>query len=792
MRKLSSHGVLLDPVPKQLRMLFRLLAIPGGSLLTSLGLAALVALAGPVSAQVPPQLLHYQGRVTDNNGHFNGQGHFKFALVNSDGTVSYWSNDGQSGVNLEPAVHMELPVAQGLFSVLLGDAGTVIPYATFDHPDVRLRVWFRPASQNGPFAMFTPDQRIVSVGYAMRAGNVAEDAITGAQIANGAVGPSDLADGAVTTAKLADGAVTTPKLADRSVTGAKMTNDLVLGHATANGSLRLFSAFSDRVSIELNGFSADIRSFGTDGLEDVRLAAGANGQLLLNDGPGNDNTVDLDAGSTTGGSLLLKNASGLQRASLFGGGAHDGGELQLRDSTGASRLRLYGNAPGYLIDAPSAGGVDLFDLAGQRRISMRGADGTLHLPQTSGDEGVFLAGQALGGSGGIVRVAQGDGDIGVLLQGDSGGAGLIDVRSLKGSTRVRLDGSSTNDGGEISVFDDTGTETIELLGNSSAVTGGQLIMRGNGGLSTVRLEAEKSANQGAELTMLNGSGDSTVILNADNLDNSGSLALGNGTGPYGLFLDGGFNGFGQIQVRNRAGVARVQIDGEGDGTGGEILVDDASGTATVKLSGAQTSTTGARLEMSQANGTNTVILDAEVGTGGGGYLQLRNGSGIGTITLDSDFSGEGRITTEVLQITGGSDLSEQFDVRSANGAPQPGAVVSIDPKNPGELTVSTRAYDRAVAGVMSGAGGVKPGMLMGQAGSSANGKHPVALTGRVYCFVDASHGAIEPGDLITTSDTPGHAMKATDYARAQGAIIGKAMTGLVSGKGLVLVLVSLQ
>ena len=68
----------------------------------------------------------------------------------------------------------------------------------------------------------------------------------------------------------------------------------------------------------------------------------------------------------------------------------------------------------------------------------------------------------------------------------------------------------------------------------------------------------------------------------------------------------------------------------------------------------------------------------------------------------------------------------------------------------------------------------------------------MALTGRVYVKVDATHGAIEPGDLLTTSPTPGHAMKATDWDQAHGTILGKAMTGLDSGTGLVLVLVSLQ
>jgi hypothetical protein len=81
---------------------------------------------------------------------------------------------------------------------------------------------------------------------------------------------------------------------------------------------------------------------------------------------------------------------------------------------------------------------------------------------------------------------------------------------------------------------------------------------------------------------------------------------------------------------------------------------------------------------------------------------------------------------------------------------------------------------------------------MSQEGTLADGKHPVALTGRVYCNVDAAAAPIQPGDLITTSDIPGYGMKAVDHDRAQGAIIGKAMTSLESGRGQVLVLVSLQ
>jgi hypothetical protein len=52
---------------------------------------------------------------------------------------------------------------------------------------------------------------------------------------------------------------------------------------------------------------------------------------------------------------------------------------------------------------------------------------------------------------------------------------------------------------------------------------------------------------------------------------------------------------------------------------------------------------------------------------------------------------------------------------------------------------------------------------------------------------------VSPGDLLTTSPTPGYAMKVGDYSRAQGAILGKAMQRLERGqKGQILVLVTLQ
>jgi len=147
-----------------------------------------------VEAQVP-QLINYQGRVVVGSTNFNGSGQFKFALVDTTGATTYWSNDGTSVAGASPTAAVQLTVTQGLYSVQLGDSTlanmTAIPASVFNNSDVRLRVWFNDGSHG--FQQLAPDQRIAAVGYAMIAANVPNGAITSAQLANGAVGTAQLA-----------------------------------------------------------------------------------------------------------------------------------------------------------------------------------------------------------------------------------------------------------------------------------------------------------------------------------------------------------------------------------------------------------------------------------------------------------------------------------------------------------------------------------------------------------------------------------------------------------------------
>lgn len=142
----------------------------------------------------------------------------------------------------------------------------------------------------------------------------------------------------------------------------------------------------------------------------------------------------------------------------------------------------------------------------------------------------------------------------------------------------------------------------------------------------------------------------------------------------------------------------------------------------------------------------------------------------------------------LIELGIGLDYAEGFDVADSTTI-EPGTVLVIDPKNPGKLAISNSSYDTKVAGIVAGANDLGSGVRLG----AGQFDHHVALAGRVYCKVDATYGEVSPGDLLTTSPTPGYAMVVTNYPEAQGSILGKAMEHLEEGqKGQILVLVTLQ
>ena len=135
----------------------------------------------------------------------------------------------------------------------------------------------------------------------------------------------------------------------------------------------------------------------------------------------------------------------------------------------------------------------------------------------------------------------------------------------------------------------------------------------------------------------------------------------------------------------------------------------------------------------------------------------------------------------------GADLAEQFELVGSLDA-EPGTVVVIAGDD--QVRVSDTPYDRRVAGVVSGGGAYRPGIVLDR--RPADGRRPLALTGKTWCKVDASTAPIAIGDLLTTSARHGHAMKAVEPARAFGAVIGKALAPLDAGQGMIPILIALQ
>jgi len=469
-------------------------------------------------------------------------------------------------------------------------------------------------------------------------------------------------------------------------------------------------------------------------------------------------------------------------------------------------------------------------------------------------------------------------------------------------------GGISGDPGSITAFNNAGEATVSVLGDG-LTNAGEIILRNATGDLGVLARGDIGGAQSAQVQLLKEDGDIGVVLEAgpdsniqlrktsteiainlqatDGGSGGSALRMYNGQSPNRetvTLIGNGINSAGEIWVNGNAGDLQALMFSAGDGgafeafsrLGGSVPVfvltsNDPDGAARLYVRNPQV--------LQQPSGhESTIILDGQAG-GGGGEIRVYNGqpSNPETVSLHGNAGGGGRVllwdqngalNVELRGGTGGAtfcgsvqagaystvgcDVAEAFEL-SEREAIKPGMVMVLDEERPGHLRISTKSYDTKVAGIVSGAKGTRPGLMLGgsqslslskgegrvrvcsedrgrteqppfsnpatptapsplqgegSAGTGDKGEGvtggtaaqadvdndlPIALSGRVYCLVDATKHAVRVGDLLTTSDTPGHAMKVKNHRRSQGAVLGKAMEPLEKGKkDLVLVLVSLQ
>lgn len=265
---------------------------------------------------------------------------------------------------------------------------------------------------------------------------------------------------------------------------------------------------------------------------------------------------------------------------------------------------------------------------------------------------------------------------------------------------------------------------------------------------------------------------------------------------------GGGDGAGAVVVHGRS-VPGVVLDGPAaDVTIGGT--DNAPGDLYIRAGSGQNAIT--------AEGDRSRITLGRAGRGG--VLQLRSATGQTAVRIQTDAgqdtvarltvggpNRDGRISVksgddvELIQIRGSdgdieffnADVAELFDVAPTE-AVVPGTVMVL--REDGDLEPCRSPYASAVVGVVAGAGALRPALVLDKRAGAH--RHPIAMIGKAYCRVDADRAPVRRGDLLTTSATEGHAMKATDRDRAFGSVIGKALDDLASGRGLVRTLINLH
>jgi hypothetical protein len=452
-------------------------------------------------------------------------------------------------------------------------------------------------------------------------------------------------------------------------------------------------------------------------------------------------------------------------ANITAGGNGRGGDVVLSDDSGKATVWIDGGGS----EGPTVGPFhitpELLSGAAQSRIRLR-AD-------TGQNAGIWVGGE---GRSGDLWLLNGEGDF------------TVGLRALEGENAGIWIGGGGDDQkknvtGWLTIRNKTRRDVVVLGGKA-----GQLRLAKSNGDVTIAMNASEGP-----------AGEYTNLWIGGNGNDGGTVVHNNGDKRAAYIGSEATHHSGQLLLAKSNGdvtIAANAVDGEddeaanlwvgGNGQTGWLALQNAKNNQPALLGGED-----GRLELRDHEGTTMITLTAATGAGrfGGqgvnGDLLVFSGNAPDQAADHASVWIKGSTGDIVLK---NADCAEEFELAPGPEV-EPGTVLVIDEE--GMLKPSDVPYDRAVAGVASGGGDERPGIILGHRPGDGR-RLPIALSGRVYCRVDAEFAPIRVGDLLTTSANPGYAMNATDRTQAFGSVLGKALRPLLSGQALIPILVALQ
>jgi len=775
--------------------------------------AVLMAGHSMVSAQTPMgTAFKYQGRLTDGGSPANGLYDFEFTLYDSMGFPAG-----------SPTLVNDHDVSNGLFSATLDFGST-----PFQGGAMFLEIAVRPGPSSDPYTTLSPRQELTPTPYALYALNAPSSSgltlpyqgtLTGQEEGTHALDIENDAPESSTIRGVASGSDGKGVFGSSSGTYGYG----VRGGATGDGGVGVYgSAYTDALTA-IYGRAAGTPPQGEHNTGGHFLAFGSNsvgvygeaerGVLgVSSNGTGVRGETDASGGygvaginnATTGNAIAVYGATGT--ASGFGGyfvgRGYFSNNVGIGMATPNSPLTVAGiieslsggfKFPDGTIQTTAGGGGSLWQQNGNEiyydtdnvGIGVTDPQATLHVAGGNWDvastEGDFKIGSSVyrlkmgvatsGGGAGTCRIYAG-GPSSQLILGVSGQERVTITDSLTDVTgTLEMDGftlTSAPTAGHVLTSDANG------VGTWQEPTGGGGFTLPYDGAVLSSSTAFGILNMGTGLAMAGWSSGNGASFRSGMTDGYGvkgeAIAASGSDTVGGWFESSSSTGKGVYGLAT--GYYATGILAKATGAEATALTASASGASGIGIVAKNESTTQAALVAK-----NYV---------GGPLIQAKNA----VANMVFEVANDGTTTVKELHITGGADLAEHFDVTEPSA--EPGTVVEIDPDHPGKLRIARGAYNRRVAGVISGANELGVGMILADMPGAGNAM-PIALSGRVWVHCDAMQQAIQPGDMLTTAARAGHAMAVTDFPRAHGTVIGKAMTELTRGEtGMVLVLVNLQ